>query len=229
MLNDPFVHEQAGRLADRLAGEADEPAARIERAFLLAFGRPPTEAEVREGLEYLDRIDGPLRAAGIADAGRPAGRLGELPARPAGQQRVRVRRLRPAQERSPDAHSPSSPTHPPPVRPVAGRRLAAAAGDRLRAPGGRGGPARDADPLAPRPPHFPGKAKRVIFLFMTGGVSHLDTFDPKPKLRGRRRQAVQGPKTAPAAAVQVHAAPASAARRSATCSRTSPPAWTTSA
>ncbi len=38
------------------------------------------------------------------------------------------------------------------------------------------------DPLAPRPAHFPAKAKRVIFLFMTGGVSHVDTFDPKPKL-----------------------------------------------
>lgn len=30
--------------------------------------------------------------------------------------------------------------------------------------------------------HFPAKAKRVIFLFMTGGVSHVDTFDPKPAL-----------------------------------------------
>jgi hypothetical protein len=38
------------------------------------------------------------------------------------------------------------------------------------------------DPLAPKRPHFPPKAKRVIFLFMTGGVSHVDTFDPKPKL-----------------------------------------------
>jgi hypothetical protein len=38
------------------------------------------------------------------------------------------------------------------------------------------------DPLAPRPAHFPAKAKNVIFLFMTGGVSHIDTFDPKPKL-----------------------------------------------
>jgi hypothetical protein len=36
------------------------------------------------------------------------------------------------------------------------------------------------DPLAPRAPHFPAKAKRVIFLFATGGVSHIDTFDPKP-------------------------------------------------
>jgi hypothetical protein len=39
-----------------------------------------------------------------------------------------------------------------------------------------------ADPLAPRPSHFPGKAKRVIFIFSNGGVSHMDTFDPKPKL-----------------------------------------------
>jgi hypothetical protein len=39
------------------------------------------------------------------------------------------------------------------------------------------------DPLAQRPQHFPAKARNVIFLFMEGGPSHLDTFDPKPKLR----------------------------------------------
>src|SRR4051812_47711439 len=38
------------------------------------------------------------------------------------------------------------------------------------------------NPLAPKRPHFPAKAKRVIFLFMHGGPSHLDTFDPKPRL-----------------------------------------------
>jgi hypothetical protein len=38
------------------------------------------------------------------------------------------------------------------------------------------------DPLVPRESHFPAKAKNVIFLFMTGGVSHVDTFDPKPEL-----------------------------------------------
>lgn len=38
------------------------------------------------------------------------------------------------------------------------------------------------DPLAPKKPHFPAKAKSVIFLFMSGGVSHVDSFDPKPKL-----------------------------------------------
>jgi hypothetical protein len=38
------------------------------------------------------------------------------------------------------------------------------------------------DPLAPKLPHFSPKAKRVIFLNMSGGVSHIDTFDPKPRL-----------------------------------------------
>jgi hypothetical protein len=38
------------------------------------------------------------------------------------------------------------------------------------------------DPLGPKKPHFPAKAKRVIFLFMHGGPSHMDTFDPKPRL-----------------------------------------------
>ena len=38
------------------------------------------------------------------------------------------------------------------------------------------------DPLRARPGHFPGKAKRVISLFMFGGISHIDTFDPKPEL-----------------------------------------------
>lgn len=36
--------------------------------------------------------------------------------------------------------------------------------------------------LAPKQPHFPAKAKSVIFLFMSGGVSHVDSFDPKPQL-----------------------------------------------
>jgi hypothetical protein len=38
------------------------------------------------------------------------------------------------------------------------------------------------NPLAPRPPHHEAKAQRVIFLFMAGGPSHLETFDPKPEL-----------------------------------------------
>ena len=39
------------------------------------------------------------------------------------------------------------------------------------------------DPMAPRRPQFPGKAKRVIFLFMEGAPSQMDLFDPKPELQ----------------------------------------------
>jgi hypothetical protein len=53
-------------------------------------------------------------------------------------------------------------------------------------------------PLAPRAPHFPAHAKRVIFLFMQGGPSHVDTFDYKPVLKredGKPRPAgVEGAK-----------------------------------
>ena len=38
------------------------------------------------------------------------------------------------------------------------------------------------NPLAPKPTHFPAKAKNVIWYFMLGGTSHLESFDPKPAL-----------------------------------------------
>jgi hypothetical protein len=41
---------------------------------------------------------------------------------------------------------------------------------------------KDKNPLAPKPPHFPGKAKSVIWCFLDGGPSHIDLFDPKPEL-----------------------------------------------
>ena len=46
----------------------------------------------------------------------------------------------------------------------------------------------NANPLVPRPTHFPGKAKRVIHLFMNGGPSQVDTFDYKPELQKRDGQ-----------------------------------------
>ncbi len=48
--------------------------------------------------------------------------------------------------------------------------------------------AADRDPLAVREPHFRPKAKRVIMLFMFGGPSHIDTFDPKPVLNREHGQ-----------------------------------------
>src|SRR6516165_1567584 len=40
-----------------------------------------------------------------------------------------------------------------------------------------------ADPLAPRATHFPARARHVIHIYLNGGPSHLDTFDPKPLLK----------------------------------------------
>jgi hypothetical protein len=51
------------------------------------------------------------------------------------------------------------------------------------------------NPLAPKPPSHAAKAKSVIFLFMAGGPSHMETFDPKPllnKLDGQKRPAEFG-------------------------------------
>jgi hypothetical protein len=44
------------------------------------------------------------------------------------------------------------------------------------------------NPLAARPPHQPARAQAVIFMFMVGGPSHIDLFDPKPELRRRHGQ-----------------------------------------
>ena len=49
------------------------------------------------------------------------------------------------------------------------------------------------NPLAPKAPHFAPKAKRVIFLFMNGGPSHVDTFDPKPMLATQGQRANRRP------------------------------------
>ncbi|HKA00708.1 MAG TPA: DUF1501 domain-containing protein [Candidatus Solibacter sp.] len=56
--------------------------------------------------------------------------------------------------------------------------------------GGQAAPAKS--PLAPRPQHFPAKAKAVISIFCYGGVSQVDTFDPKPELMKRQGETMTG-------------------------------------
>ncbi len=55
-------------------------------------------------------------------------------------------------------------------------------GERLRLDGG---------PLAPKPPHYKPKARNVIFLYMDGGPSQVDTFDPKPRLDREHGQPIK--------------------------------------
>jgi hypothetical protein len=74
-------------------------------------------------------------------------------------------------------------------------RLAAAA----RMHGGR--------PLAPLPTHHPARAKHLIFVFLTGGFSHIDTFDFKPKLRTDHRRLIPAESLREASAQPLLASP----------------------
>src|SRR5262245_29612163 len=53
---------------------------------------------------------------------------------------------------------------------------------RLLAADGRAAELGSDNPLAPKQPHFTPKARRVIFIYLPGGMSHVDSFDYKPKL-----------------------------------------------
>jgi hypothetical protein len=48
-------------------------------------------------------------------------------------------------------------------------------------------------PLAPWPGHFAPRARHLVFVFLTGGFSHVDTFDPKPRLTADHGKTVPGP------------------------------------
>src|SRR6188768_1268205 len=52
--------------------------------------------------------------------------------------------------------------------------------------------AKAASPLAEKQAHFPARAKHCVFLFMNGGPSQVDTFDPKPALEKHHGQSYQG-------------------------------------
>jgi hypothetical protein len=60
----------------------------------------------------------------------------------------------------------------------------------------RAAAANSSNPLAPRAPHFTPRAKRVIFLCMRGGPSHVDTFDYKPKLKTDNGKSIQARRAA---------------------------------
>ncbi len=86
-------------------------------------------------------------------------------------------------------------------------------------------------PLAPKAPHFTARAKRVIFLFMKGGPSQVDTFDHKPLLDrddgkplpfAKPRVQFAADRQPAEVALEVQASTARAASRSASCFRTWP-------
>ena len=85
-----------------------------------------------------------------------------------------------------------------PLLPISRRELLARSGTGLGIlglagllAGESGAAATAANPLAPKVPHFKPKAKHVIHLFMNGGPSQVDTFDPKPELQKRHGERVE--------------------------------------
>ena len=173
LLNDPFVHEQA-EAAREATGRRAIDRRRTDRPapIALLFARPPTADErVAAGLDYLTNASRACRR--ISDAWRGKAivrallRLNEF---------VYV-------ELTCDRHesrfrlASDPPRHR--IRSLVGGSLLLPAICRRAArpamPSGRSARARSRRT-------FPPKAKRVIFLFSTGGVSHMDTFDHKPEL-----------------------------------------------
>ncbi len=72
LMNDPFVHEQARRFGERLLAEGRDDAGRLERAFLLAFGRPPTSLEREQATHYLAHVGDRLRGDRVPAEQLPA-------------------------------------------------------------------------------------------------------------------------------------------------------------
>ena len=72
MLNSDLAHKQAKALAERLATDGGETKARLNREFQLAFGRPPTDDEIREAAEFLGSVQRPLESAGVGDREKAA-------------------------------------------------------------------------------------------------------------------------------------------------------------
>ncbi|MGE3806274.1 MAG: PSD1 and planctomycete cytochrome C domain-containing protein [Gemmataceae bacterium] len=72
LFNSQFAHDRALALARRVEREADEPAARVERAFQLAFGRRPTAAQKQACLEHLSELTEHHKAHPPAKRARPA-------------------------------------------------------------------------------------------------------------------------------------------------------------
>ncbi len=66
LLNDPFVHQQSERFADRLLREANDNRSRVDHAYRLALGRPATEDEAAAGIAFVDRTSAALKELGTS-------------------------------------------------------------------------------------------------------------------------------------------------------------------
>ena len=172
LLNATDVVAAAKATADRVAQEKKKHDERIQQAYRLILGRPPNADETRLANEF-------LRQAPLSELCRALFNVNEFCLSGLTSPRTAVRGCRKPW---------------PVMTPYQVNRRDFLA----RAGGGFGMIALTAllqeqgllaaedsasvNPVAPRKPHVPASAKQVIFLFMSGGPSQVDTFDPKPEL-----------------------------------------------
>jgi hypothetical protein len=74
-LNNEFMHEQAGRFAERLLRERAEDGARIDRAFALLLGREPTRSERERSMQFLEQARVKVRPVKAAKDDDPEKRV----------------------------------------------------------------------------------------------------------------------------------------------------------
>ncbi len=207
LLNSAFAIDRAKALSGRLY--QDEPFReedRIRRCYQCVLSRAPTPREQEQCAGIPSGADGPAsraRQPRQPQSSRPrrdrrgrGGGLGGFLPGDAQLQRIRLRPLiDPVFPAGGFPRRIMMPRHRPSGS-CPGPSLALSRRDFLRRSGAgfgllglssllqREAFAADArNPLAARPGHFPAKAKRCIFLFMVGGPSHIDLFDPKPALQ----------------------------------------------
>ena len=184
LLNNPFVLSQAQRSGRRASSsEAQRSVAQVDLAYRIALARPATETEIAIGIDLIT-----TQSLEVVHARRPE--PGRVPVHEVTRCRI-------------DAAGTSGT-----VANFCSDRAAASAGWRWRTcstgracwpPSGRAA-ATDAcaaaavgvNPYAPKAPHFKPRATAVISLFMGGGWSQVDTFDPKPALAKYAGEPIDG-------------------------------------
>ena len=225
--------------------DLDTPS-RIDLAFRRAYGRPAIRREIDRAADYLGRFRAGWPRKAIPRESRPRA-PGNCSVRPSSRPvsfSISIESIEPRITRGwmiMDHHWNAIDV------PVMSRRdllrqvgggFASLALDGLLAEESRAASHIDPrNPLAPRPGHFPARAKRVIFLFMHGGPSQVDTFDYKPLLERDHGKPCRSPSRAscrarPGTCSGLHSVSRGTARagsRSASCSPIWPAAWTTSA
>ena len=160
-LNHPFVAHIAQQFAGRLLSEATDNTSRVQRAYECLFARLPSTGEEQLAVDYLER-----------NAWRGATPVGPISCKFCWPATSFLMSTDPFRQRLSRREALC----------LAGTGFGALALQGLLAQESPATDPRALNPLAPLPTHHAPRAERCLFLYMPGGPSQLDLFDPKPRL-----------------------------------------------